>query len=1346
MVKNGSEKISKSSTDVISSSKDTLRNINDLTTDDLFRTSDLMFNKENYIYRHLYDSYNKFIEEDVKNFLEYEDHVFTESITYSTYYRYWYKFDNVRVQEPMMNNGVELLFPSTARHSNLTYSIKVYADVTQYQDVIDISSGEKKVNMVGEPMKNFVVAILPLMVRSKWCSLNIHKHKESEECDFDPGAYFIVKGGEKVVICQERMVDNKPLVFNKKDVGLYVQINSKSYRPMNNIQPLSIRFKKDNSMIVKVPILNELNVMVLIKAFGMESDKMIIEYITYDIYDNDMVELIRNSLDTCRNDKGIKITFQEEALDYLISKSKVLDKKYNQNDKDIKHAQKKQFIINLLKQNILPHVHGGLMEKAYQICYCINKLLKAQLKKIGLDDRDSYVNKRVDSVGDLMFELYKQQHKKMMSECKRFFDLRNKSNEKPLPIINTIKPSVIEQGFNAFLSTGHLLRRQGVAQILQRLTYLYTISLLRRIDAPGSSESTMKLTTPRHLHPSSVGFLCCIETPEHAKIGLTKHLSMIGSISILSREQYYIIYDYLMTNKLIRKIREVPPNELREHNMYKIFLNGDWMGLTNKFMELSDDLDKMKLEGLFDQKNTSIVRDDDLGEIRIYCDSGRLYRPVLRVENNVIELKKSQIDEINLDVTLKDAKNVYTWDEFLIRNPNVIEYIDSELQPYVMIAPKIKYVEEMRKRMISSIDKVKNIKSTHVDNRYDDMTYVKYNYCEIHPSLLMGEIMINVPFANRNQGPRNIFQYAQGRQAMTIYATNYRSRLDISFVLYKPQRNLVHTRGSVYTNTRFIPSGENCQVAIACYTGYNQEDSLIFNKTSIQRGKFRAMSLKKYILTVQTNQSTAQDDILTKPDPARVSGMKNGSYDKLNDKGYVDEETVIEYNDAILGKITPVSDNVNANSKPYRDASEFYKLGVPGVVDRVYLNTSNQDGYETRKLSIRSERVPAIGDKYCSTHGQKGTIGILLDGIDMPFNKHGIRPDIILNPNAIPSRMTVGQIVECLVGKAAVLQGYDCDGTPFEDYDLNNVEKVLESLGYNGKGVEELYNGMTGEKMKVKVFFGPTYYQRLKHLVADKIHSITQLPNWLLELSMEQTKLFLKALFYNIYKTYTKIDIDMIQHLCLHAGWSAIVNKKNDDEYFVYVKYDVEPVNVGKTFINSSVATNGYVKVKKMDEEVYNEKEKCHVVCVTVPNEVFFVRKNGKAVWTANSRARGPKTSLTRQAPEGRSRDGGLRVGEMERDAFIAHGIGKSLKEKLLDNSDAFITFVCDKCGFFAQRFDRPENKAYMSENDTYYCPACENFNDISKVRIPYAFKLFLHELMALNIAPRIQCKQDLHE
>jgi DNA-directed RNA polymerase beta subunit len=982
--------------------------MNDLTTNDIFRLTDLHFYKKNYIFNHLYNSYNKFIDEDVKNFLENEEHVFTENMTYTTFFKYRFKFDNVRIQEPMLDNGIEPLFPSVARHNNLTYSVKVFADVTQYQDIIDIASDEKITKKNGNTEENVIVAIIPLMVRSKYCTLTSNRGIDKNECDYDPGGYFLVKGNEKVVICQDRMIDNKPLIFVKKDSGLYVQVNSRSYKDKGVIQPISVRIKKDLELLVKVPILNEVNVMILLKALGLESDRNIINYTTYDEYDTDMIDVIRISLDMCKTEKGTKISTQEDALDYLITKMKIMNKKINEGDKDIKHSQKKKFLVSLLTNNLLPHIDENNISrttnKALYICYMIHKLVRVHLGRLPVDDRDSYINKRIDLPGDLMYELYKQQHKKMLGDCKKYFDQRNKSSENPNVIINILKPNIIEQGINAALSTGHWLRKQGVAQIVQRLSYLYTISLLRRIDAPGADASTMKLTTPRHLHPSSTGFLCCvtgdteilqedgrstklikdmkngdvvltieknkllefpskiknffekenqdiveitlisgrklkctldhpiltfrhglnmmidagdlevgnlvivkpyefdnksmnhveyeylqyqkfqhennglcmeygkfaqkysfwkysvdslennmlalpivsitklapetvydfttildthtlvangfvtsncIETPEHAKIGLTKHLSMIGSISIMSREQFYLMSDYLV--KKVIKTCDIPPEKFRNHNIYKVFLNGDWVGLTEEPIQLSEDMEKKRIEGYFDMKNTSIVRDDDECEIRVYCDSGRLYRPVLKVEDNVIQLKKHHIDKISLNKNNKDK--VTTWEDFLIKYPGVIDYIDMEAQPYIMIAHKMKKVEEMRIRMEESVKRVKDVKTAHVDNRYDDMMYVKYNYCEFHPSLLIGEIITNAPFCNMNPGTRSIFQYAQGRQAMTIYSTNYRSRLDISYILYKPQRSLVHTRSSVYTNTRMLPPGENCLVAIGCYTG-----------------------------------------------------------------------------------------------------------------------------------------------------------------------------------------------------------------------------------------------------------------------------------------------------------------------------------------------------------------------------------------------------------------------------------------------------------------------------------------------------------------------------------------------
>ena len=1171
------------------------------------------------MFRHLYDSYNKFLDEDVKTYLEYGENIFSESIKDNMYYRYKFKYSNIRVQEPTMDNGVEPKFPSDARHGNSTYSVTLIADVEQHQEVVDIIRDEKTSSIVGVPQTNVPIAIIPLMLRSKWCSLTTHKEIDKNECAYDAGGYFIVNGNEKVVISQDRMVENKPLIFQKKDSGittLMAQVNSRSYKSNGLIQFVQIKIKKDGNMTIKVPILHEVNVFILLRALGLTSDRDIINYTVYDITDIEMVNLVRVTLDSCVNEKKIKINSEEEAIDFLINKLRVV-RKYTETDKETKLHQKKIQLRNLLNTLLLPHVEGNLLNKAYYISYMINKLLKAQLKRITIDDRDSYVNKRIDLPGDLMFDLFKQQYKKMLGECKKQFDSRNKDNHtKPLNMIVYIKPNVIGQGFKGALSTGYWIRRAGVAQMLNRLSYLQTISMLRRVDAPGGDGSSSTLTCPRHLHPSSIGFLCPSETPEHAKVGLIKHLSLISTISIMSRDQTAIVKDYMIKN--VTNVCDVLPHNLSNNTHYKVFLNGDWIGMSNNYLELEENFTNMKLRGYFDQKNVSLVVDHEESEIKVFCDSGRLIRPTIKVTQNQIHLKPSHIDSISLNKIDKLTK-VTDWDEFLLKHHGVIEYIDMETQPFVMISDKIRKIELMRKKFVDSISNVKNIKHSHQDNRYDDMFYINYSHCEIHPSLLLGEITSNVPFVDHNQGPRVIFGYAQAKQAMGIYTTNYRDRLDISYILYHPHKPIVTTRTSRYTNSNMLTSGENTIVGISVYTGYNQEDSLVFNNTSIQRGKFRSMYLKKISVQIQKNQSTSQDDIFTKPDPMKILNPKisinkaGTPYDKLNDKGYVPEETAVSNGDVLIGKITPIQDAGNSG-KQYKDSSEVYKHTIaPAIVDRVYDGIQNQDGYDIKKMLLRSERIPRIGDKFCSLHGQKGTIGINLDGIDMPFTKDGVQPDIILNPNALPGRMTIGQLVECIVGKAAAIDASDADGTAFEEHDMEAVESKLESHGFEKNGCEYLYNGMTGEKIKTMIFIGPTYYQRLKHLVEDKIHS----------------------------------------------------------------------------------------------------------------------------------RATGTKTLLTRQAPEGRTRDGGLRLGEMEQWALCAHGISLFTKEKLLDNSDSYSVNVCNKCGLFTQRTKRKTNKSIPQPDDVSWCPVCNNYNDISKIVIPYAFKLLVHELMSMCIVPRIRIKKD---
>ena len=1671
-----------------------------LETNDIYRLLDLYFYREFYIYKHLYDSYDKFLDEDINRFLLEGEHVFSESIHSDYVYKHKFVYENIRYKSPTFDNNVDPIFPSDARRNSLTYSVKLIADVTQYLEKGKILSNNTTVRKIGETVKDIPVAFLPLMVRSKYCNLKQHKGIDNKECDFDPGGYFIVNGSEKIVICQDRMVENKPLVFIKKDSSsssFIIQVNSRSYNSHSLPQSLTVRLKKDNIMMLRVPILNEINVFALFRALGIESDRDIINYCSYNELDRYMVNIIRDSLEACRNEKGEKIQTQEQAYDFLMNKVKVLQR-FSEVDPRTRIEQKKMHLKNLLETSFLPHLSGDLRDKGIYLGYMINRLIRVSLKRLPLDDRDSYINKRVDLVGDLMFELFKQQYKKVMNECNKFFNNRTDDMNNPYNIIHQIKPNTVEQGLKASLLTGSWIRRKGVAQMLQRLTYLQTIAFFRRIDAPSGDASTGKLTGPRHLHPSSVPFLCLsgdtevqmndgsikqikdisnedivrsvynnnlkeemtkiynyfkienkenlleikllngntikctkdhplmindkngntflnasklkcddniisrhmikyiddktitkviinkndipkkyliqmydadlidkeisqskleitarliglcntdgnlnikdndnydisfyvgeeqdvfdviddikrlgfgessvsrstsefkyddgrkvlqttfrvskggslglylnkmgafvgrktsqtrevpdwimngnknikreflsgfqggdgcrlnyhsngnilklnindtkqttirefenetidymkqlsklfeefdiktdviikeiknsnkkeiclkfsksienlynycsyityrycqdkrinsskvieyvkyryfsqqilnkkyeqilelhnkrvsskeicektnlkmaivkriienrfnipkakydgkikltidefidkyhikedkfkipiisineidpepvydftthneahcfiangicssncpVQTPEHAKVGLTKHMTLVTSLTLMERDTLELVTDYLDDIEEIEEISTIDPRELKYY--YKIFFNGDWIGvikgIDDKLSEIPaikfyNDLYERKLSGYFNIEMFSVIIDHDEFEIRIYCDSGRLYRPVLRIDNNNILLKKSQINDISLNKT--HSNKITHWDDFINKNKKIIEYVCMESQPYLMISDKIENVYDMNDRMISSeLFKFKG-KEIEVLNRYNENFFLKYTHSEFHPSVLLAEIAVNIPFCDSNQGPRNIFQYSQGRQAMGIYTTNYRDRLDISYILYHPQKPLVSTRCAKYVNTDILSSGENSIVAIATYTGYNQEDSLIMNLTSIERGMFRSTSLKKFLSSISKNQNTSQDDIFTKPDPNKVIGIRHGSYDKLNPSGFVPEETVINNGDIILAKIKPIQQDIKTNSeKAFKDDSEVYKSHAPGVVDRIYTKIYNQDMFETRKMLVRSERIPHIGDKFCSRHGQKGTCGILLKASDMPHTRNGIRPDIIVNPNAIPSRMTIGQLIESLLGKKCALKREEADGTPFEPRNIDEIREELKELGYDEDGREYLYNGMTGERMEVRIFIGPTFYQRLKHMVQDKIHS----------------------------------------------------------------------------------------------------------------------------------RSRGPTTTLTRQAPEGRSRDGGLRLGEMERDAVAAHGLSKFLKERLLDNSDAYSTYVCGECGLFAQRANRRNNKKFPTPEDVYFCPQCDNYNNIHKVRIPYAFKLMLQELMSMCIAPRIR-------
>jgi DNA-directed RNA polymerase II subunit RPB2 len=1180
-----------------------------LTYKRIFDIIDARFTKKNILYEHLYNSYNDFIDNQVINFLKTNDNIFDENKIGDKVYRYRFKFENIHVRPPLNENGLSLMYPMDARDRKSTYSIKIIAKVSQIQEIYDLNKKEiVSSKVIGNVVERENILSLPVMVNSKYCSLQINRDYNKRDCEYDPGGYFIVNGSEKIVLCIEKMSPNKPLVFIKKDSGIVsyqVQINSLSPNPNIMMQGIIIKIKKNFDITIRVPIFNEVSVFTLMRALGLEKDKEIVRYITYNDDDIDMINILKIAIDLSKTEGKKLILSKEDAYYSLCNKVRVV-KKYTDKEKKLQYEEKKEHLEGLLRNAFLPHISSDrhvdvFKAKAYYLGFMINKLLNCVLGRIKPDDRDSFTNKRIDLPGDLLFELFKQHYKKMLNECNKFFKKRSTNHEIPLNIINQIKPSTVEQGLKSSLLTGNWGKKKGVAQMYPRLTFLQSISVLRRVDAPSSDASTMKLTGPRHLHPSQTGFLSAVESPEHTNIGLVKHLALLGSITIGSVAQNNIIYKMLTENEKFTHLDNHQSIDLP--TLIKVFLNGEWIGTTNKPYELYIDFKTLKQNSIISNM-VGIIYDIERAEIRLYTDTGRLYRPVLNVKNNEVILTNKMIEDV---INNKNMSNTSRWEELIMKYPEAIDFIDSDEQFYTHIACDKHMVKVMKERekLVFSDD------NNPIINRYDESLIQEFTHCEIHPFLVEGMMTGIIPFANHNQGPRNIYSFAQGKQAMGIYTSNYRDRLDISYILYHTQIPLVYTRISKYIHTDILPCGENVIVMIGTYTGYNQEDSLIFNKTSIDRGLFRSSSLKKWESKIEKNQSTSQDDIFMKPDPTKLAGIRHAVYDKLNDKGYVPEETLVEYGDVIIGKVTPIQPAPNSN-KCFKDSSEIYKVQKPAIIDKVFKDIQDTEGYDMIKIRTRSERIPEIGDKFTSRHAQKGTVGLTLHQSDMPFTKEGIYPDIIMNANAIPSRMTIGQLVETLVGKVAAVKGMLADGTPFNDIDIEQVKTELEKLGYEKNATEYLYNGMTGQRIKIPIFIGPTYYQRLKHLVSDKIHS----------------------------------------------------------------------------------------------------------------------------------RSRGPITMLTHQPPEGRSKDGGLRFGEMERDSIISHGMSKFLKERLLDTSDAYSTYVCDVCGLFAQRMKKKENKIYPSETDVYYCNSCKNKSRISKIIIPYAFKLLIQELMSMNIASRIRTKQ----
>ena len=1181
---------------------------------DTWEVIKLLLTRDNYLIKHQLDSYNDFKDRLLSEIIQQYNPLklnYVMNAEGNFQYSIEIRFGEISLSPASIheNNGsLKVMLPNEARKRSFTYHANLFVDL-YVKTMVLIENNTYEIEE--KCLRQIQLGKIPIMLHSSnLCILHNKDNatlKEYEECIYDRGGYFIVNGSEKVLVSQERKAENKVFVFkSNKSQNKYshtAEISSiahnEFYNPKNNQVKLTSKVGVSGRTIkVSLPnIRHDVPLFIFYRLLGINSDKEIIEYIVNNLEAEEserFMSLLKPSLEEAN-----QYLTRADCVEYVIRYIQQINIK-DKTDK-LDKSRKLQLLEDILLYDFLPHMGRDLHLKAHYLGYMTNKLLSVYLKKIDNDDRDSYLNKKLDTPGILMGNLFKLYFNKMVKEIKtqlnkefnsgswkannRFHDIINLSN-----VYKIVKNITIERGLKYGLSTGNwgirnMASKQGIAQVLSRLTYNSTLSHLRRVNTP--IEKSGRVLGPRKLHSTQWGIMCPAETPEGHAVGCVKNLALTGTVSnYINPGTIYIELD----NLNIQKLLNCAPGDV--YNKTKVFVNGHWYGVHTDPLAIVTHIRHLRRQGSI-HPYVSISWKYDQNIIDIYTDAGRFLQPLYIVDDNEFRINETIVEQIkNKELDFENLVSGSLPPKISLLNPKlskmtgvhphkegVIEYLDIQEKENALIAMGPEFLK---------------------NNRTAEGYIYNYTHCEIHPSLILGVLASIIPFSDHNQSPRNIYQSSMGKQAMGVYCTNFNKRYDtLSHVLHYPQKPLVNSRLISYLPSSHLPSGINAIVAIGCYSGFNQDDSTMFNQSSIERGLFHSTFYRSYKDEEKKYQNTGEEERFCKPNMKMTKSLKVANYDKLAANGFAPENTKVDEDDVIIGKVIPMKNKQDQTI--FKDNSTSLRPNESGYIDRILISR-NGEGYKFTKVRVRSIRIPEIGDKHASRLGQKGVIGMVYRQEDMPFTKQGIVPDIIMNPHAIPSRMTISQLIECIMGKACCQLGRYGDATPFSKFaekNLDNVGTILESIGYERHGNEVLYNGRTGEQLSCDIFFGPTYYQRLKHMVNDKTHA----------------------------------------------------------------------------------------------------------------------------------RSTGPMVTLTRQPAEGRSRDGGLRLGEMERDVILAHGTACLLKEQLLDKSDHFKAFLCKKCGNFG--IVNPSGKKYE-------CRHCNNYTGFTEIRVPYALKLFILELNTMSIAPRM--------
>tara|TARA_Y100000389_G_scaffold5904_1_gene5696 strand:+ start:4000 stop:7905 length:3906 start_codon:yes stop_codon:yes gene_type:complete len=1022
--------------------------------------------------------------------------------------------DNIFITSPSIYNEETdtstYMYPNEARLKSLTYKTCVYCNIGIKYIFHGLSDTDPK-KVVIKNFEKVNIGCIPIMLHSKLCILNkLDPIKLSKlgECPYDQGGYFVIKGKEKVFLSQESTVNNI-LYINKvsgdniilkgtiktvsnegfqssrtnyvtlRSVNLFLTQGLKKFL----MEGYDINERKENILDTRILGINESNggkdlnipVFILFRALGFNTDNDILKLIIYDSDDTLLKEkLLKLIMPSIKHSQPIYN--QRDAIHFLSL-----------------HVKNKEIInvIDALNNNFLPNYGNNYKFKGIYLGYMCRQVLLTHLGILKEADRDSYTMKRINLAGSLLLELYRELWGKFTKGIQRTLDdefkilLEGEGKIDVSEVINEInKDSVfnckimddIVRSFGASFGTG-ISKKQGIVQDLNRNVMLGTLSHVRRLSTPLPSSS--KTFGPRKLHNSQWGIVCPIESPDGGNVGIINHLAIIAKITTNISETGIL--------EALKDMNILFLESLTPYDFYntKIFLNGKFIGVYTNGPFLYKYLKLLKLNSIINV-NTSISFNIDTNEIFIFTDSGRIIRPVLFLKTN------SDIEKYN-EFIEGDYNLLENWNKCIHGlvynyNPNVSVYDNTY---YRDILNEIKDKEDNYMEFLEkNASPIEYLDSMETENSFiaKDVNSIDkdYTHCEIHPSLIMSAVALNIPFSNNSQYPRNVFSCQQTKQAVGVYSSAYNSKFEtFAHILYYPQKPIVTTRYKKYTDVDKLPYGINAIVAIACYSGYNQEDAVILNETSVQRGLYNSLYLRSYGESEEdeNGKKVYFSNPLLEPNTMIKNPQK---YDNLDDNGFIKEETYITPNDTIVGKCYKSKDKDGKEITNCFGAT--IKFGTSGIVDRVVVN-KNKEGLRTCKVRVRKIKIPGIGDKFTSRCGQKGMCGMIIKQEDMPFTKEGLVPDIIINPHAIPSRMTINQFLEVILGKSCCISGHLGDATPFQDGNVKEYGKVLGQFGYNKNGEEVMYSGINGEQIKTSIFIGPTYYQRLKIMVADKVHS-----------------------------------------------------------------------------------------------------------------------------------------------------------------------------------------------------------------------------------------------------------------